>query len=84
MKLLYCLECHDVVRLFRNSRSCECGATGGQYVDDNNAEVFGEGIPFAIATDEFDAAIAGRTEDWPGVWFRGFVIPFTAKTIVKV
>lgn len=84
MKLLYCLECHDVVRLHRKTRACECGLTGGRYVDDSQAEVFGDGVPFALQNTDFHAALTRRTDDWPGTWFRGFVIPRNADNITKV
>lgn len=84
MKLLYCLECHDTVRLFKTTRTCECGATGGRYLDASKAEVFGDGVPFGILNNEFDEAITERTDDWPGVWFHGFIIPRNSFNIVKI
>ena len=84
MKLLYCLECHSVVRLFEQPRACECGQTGGQYIDNSKAEIYGDGVPFGIMNDEFDHAITNRTDDWPGIWFRGFVIPENSDNLVRV
>jgi hypothetical protein len=42
MKLLFCPDCDDVVRLRgRTFRQCACGAARGRYVDDETVEVEG-------------------------------------------
>jgi hypothetical protein len=46
MKLLFCNKCHDVFRLDRDARKCHCGAVGGKYVNDLNAEYYGMGERF--------------------------------------
>ena len=84
MKLLYCIKCQDLVRLFHETRTCECGATGGKYIGDTVAEVFGDGVPFAISNSEFDKALRGRTDNWPGITFEGWIIPRDTKNIRKI
>ena len=39
MKLLYCAHCHDIVRLFPERRTCRCGKSWGQYLEDNSTTV---------------------------------------------
>ena len=39
VKLLYCMHCQDVVRLFPQKRSCRCGKSWGHYLDDNSTTV---------------------------------------------
>lgn len=34
MKLLFCKQCQDIVALRRVHRACECGESGGKYLDD--------------------------------------------------
>lgn len=45
MKLLFCRACSDVVKLTREIRRCQCGASRGRYIDDDwHAEVWGESV----------------------------------------
>lgn len=51
MKLLYCIDCEDMIRLIPNEiRSCRCGKTKGKYESDGRyAVVNGNGISIAIS-----------------------------------
>ena len=49
MKLLFCPECSDVIKLIVGElRSCQCGKVKGKYIDNTHAEVDGEGYSLAI------------------------------------
>jgi hypothetical protein len=39
LKLLYCVACGDVVRLFPEKRYCRCGKSWGNYLEDNSTTV---------------------------------------------
>lgn len=62
MKLLYCRECDDVVRLLDDERTCMCGATKGRYLDEKNAVFSGPAEPFAISNSQFAVAVQLRKE----------------------
>ena len=74
MKLVTCLECHDVVRLYPSQwRRCFCGAVEGRYLDDGvKAEIRGESAA-AIGIDNYDYAkivkSGGRAYTTRGEWF---------------
>lgn len=57
MKLMYCAHCRDVVRLFPEKRSCKCGKSWGQYLEDNSTTVqTWPGLSIGIANPDFTAA----------------------------
>jgi hypothetical protein len=39
VKLMYCVHCEDVVRLFPEKRFCRCGKSWGHYLEDNSTTV---------------------------------------------
>jgi hypothetical protein len=58
MKLLFCLECQDIVRLSPERRTCRCGRAWGQYLEDNRTTVqTRNSLSLAIAGPDFDRAI---------------------------
>lgn len=61
MKLLYCTKCNMAFSLKVDEwRRCECGETRGRYVDQMNAEYYGEhAIPFAVDNASMSARIHG-------------------------
>ena len=86
MKLIYCLDCDSVVRLTgKRERVCECGRSGGKYLDDLNAEFFGENaVPLGFANSSFIEAIHNRPHEGMGERFTAFVIPTVCKTMKYV
>ena len=48
MKLLYCPECGDLISLKTATRSCECGACRGRYLDNLKA-IYTNGIPMGMS-----------------------------------
>ena len=39
MKLMYCVHCGDMVKLFPEERTCLCGKSSGHYLPDNSTTV---------------------------------------------
>ena len=74
MKLLLCEECGDVFNLKSEAKTCGCGHTRGQYVDDLNA-VYDGGIPLGFANSSFLAAVIKQPASGRGKEFTAFVIP---------
>ena len=85
MKLLFCNKCHDVFRLDRDARKCHCGAVGGKYVNDLNAEYYGEdAVALGFANNTFTDAVCNQPQSGMGERFTAFVIPKECDTIKKV
>lgn len=58
MKLLFCTECHDVMKLRHESISCECGRSFGWYLKDGlNARYGGKGILLGLDNIKFRACL---------------------------
>jgi hypothetical protein len=84
MKLILCRKCHDLVAMRRTPRRCECGAAGGQYVDDVNAVYHGEAVPLGIANSSLATAVQNQPEDGNlGQRFEAFVIQKTCPTFTR-
>jgi hypothetical protein len=57
VKLLYCPHCHDIVRLFPEKRTCRCGKSWGQYLEDRSTTVqTWPSLSLGIANPDFVAA----------------------------
>jgi hypothetical protein len=82
LKLIFCKECYDVVRLTEKERTCECKKSSGKYVDDLNAEISGPCIPLGFDNFSFSDAVRNQPEKsgW-GKQFTAFVIPKKCNTI---
>lgn len=81
MKLIICPTCNDLFRLTQSYRSCECGESGGNYVDDLYAVTYGKAIPIGFINDSFIRAIKNQPESGMGKEFTAFVIPKKCPTI---
>jgi hypothetical protein len=80
MKLIYCNECHDVVSLRFENRTCSCGESSGYYKDRINAVIKGPCIPLGFEGRSFRQAREKRHKedagmDLGGERFIAFVIP---------
>ena len=99
MKLILCEKCCDVVSLRLGvDRSCECGESGGRYVDNLNAEVWGPCFKLGFANSTLVSALrlqkhsgdsAEKMRYASGVVtkgrdFQAFVIPESASTMKRV
>lgn len=84
MKLIYCMQCNDVVKLRGKERTCYCGASGGRYLDELKAEFFGPCVPLGFANTSFAIALKNQPEG-PGLGerFEAFVIPRVCPTMTK-
>lgn len=83
MKLIFCAECHDVIRLWQNvDRQCRCGASWGRYLDDDlTAQIGGQAIPLCIPNNALREAIAKRPDHGAGQRLNAFVIPRVCDTV---
>jgi hypothetical protein len=81
MKLIFCKECSDVVRLTTEKiKQCDCGKSSGQYTDNLYAWYKGPCIPLGFANSSFLSALRNQPEkDW-GETFTAFVIEKECKT----
>lgn len=57
MKLLNCLKCHDMVKLVRDIRSCWCGESQGQYINDLWAEYKGPARIIGMLNPEYEESL---------------------------
>jgi len=88
MKLLYCMECGDIVRVYSDWRQCHCRKTKARYTDDRNAVIEGPGRMLGCDTERFYRAVqsarsgCGHIEPWPqGTGFPAFVMPTEWPTV---
>jgi hypothetical protein len=56
VKLMYCVRCHDVVRLFPERRYCRCGESWGEYVDNATTAQTWPSLSLGIANPDFEQA----------------------------
>lgn len=79
MKLFFCPECYSVKSLQKTARDCECGQSGGKYLDDLNAEIWGKAVALGFKNSSFIAAL--KT---PGSEFVAFTINLKKCLTIKV
>lgn len=94
MKLLMCLDCGDVFNLTMKVKTCGCGKTMGQYIDNLNAEYSGNCQPIGFSNGSFRDAIKvqrvenkktkPKNECCKGVEFTAFFIPNAASSLCKL
>ena len=85
MKLIYCNFCRDVIRLHKTTRTCQCGASGGNYREDGlNAVIHGNCQPIGIHNSSFMEAREQQPEYGKGTEFTAFVIPKVCPTVNHV
>lgn len=58
MKLLFCPDCWDVIKLALDVRQCACGRVKGKYTDNLHAVTNGEGVCLAFNNTTLSNAIA--------------------------
>lgn len=84
MKLIFCTECEDVIRLTSAHRTCLCGKSTGYYTDTLYAEIFGPCIPLGFHNRSFVEALRLQPETGEGIRFTAFVIPKYVPTIKRI
>lgn len=81
MKLLYCKNCHDIIKLLYTPRFCRCGKVGGEYLNILDIAVYGEkklAVPIGIHNSSFYKAIENQPKEDlgdNGEVFLSFIIP---------
>lgn len=85
MKLIFCKECTDVVRLTTaDVKSCDCGKSKGQYEEDGlHAWYSGPCMPLGFANSTFLRALQNQPETGWGETFDAFVIEKDCPTFIK-
>lgn len=64
MKLLYCAHCGDIVRLYPEKRSCQCGKSWGHYLEDGATTVQTyPGLSLGLANPDFETALKTFVEN---------------------
>lgn len=81
MKLIFCPDCHDIVRLLLVRRECVCGKSWGKYVNFLDAEIGGNAIPIGFSNESFMEAVNNRPENGLGEIFTSFIIPRQCDTV---
>lgn len=96
MKLLFCTNCHDLFRLDKKLRVCNCGRCYGRYVDNVNVEVSEEGIVVGFDNYSFVEALKKHKKQPNGIPvngyyfthkgfdFNAFIIPEGAQSVKRV
>lgn len=60
---MYCTHCQDIVKLFRDKRSCRCGKSWGHYLEDGSTTVqTWPSLSLGIADTDFEAAVQAWQE----------------------
>jgi hypothetical protein len=72
MKLIFCKECQDVVKLDFAKRECKCGRSSGYYEDSLNAVYWGPCV------------IRWQPDSGQGSVVEAFVIPKKCKTMERL
>ena len=66
MKLLNCLECHDILSLIlEKHRQCRCGKSGGQYVGLKEVEYSGPARILHIRNEDYAKARPAINTTYP-------------------
>ena len=80
MKLIFCEECHDIVKLTMRKRHCRCRKSWGRYQDEENAIIGGEAKPMGIGNETFGEAHRGEAI---ANRFTAFFIDLPCPTVFK-
>lgn len=93
MKLLYCLSCGDIVRIYSDVRACHCGKSMARYTGDRDALVGGLGRIIGVDTKQFYSAVQAaesgfenidRADEGRTCFFPAFVAPDGWPTVRKI
>ena len=85
MKLIFCNNCQDLFRLFKTTKTCQCGESGGHYEDDGlHAIIHGDCKPLGFVNSSLSDSLENQPEDGAGSTFTAFVIPKICPTIEHI
>ena len=79
MKLLMCNSCGDIFNLTREPKQCSCKLVWGRYIDNLNAEFFGNATLIGFANPEFLEALSFK-----GLNFKAFTIKEPCQTFKRL
>lgn len=83
MKLLLCKKCNHIFSLTLQERFCECKATKGRYIDEQNAVYSGKyAVPLGLTNTSLLSAINNQPQTGLGELFTAFVIPKDCSTFL--
>lgn len=85
MKLIFCPNCQDVIKMAQTKRSCVCGKSWGQYHGPLQATYGGLTIPLGFDNHSLRDSIQwwkSNEREVLGTRFTAFIIPATAETCV--
>ena len=83
MKLIFCPDCQDVYKPYRDVRkTCQCGYSWGMY-DDNGLDLYigGKAVPIGFDNLSFVMGLKSRPKRGRGTRFVAFIIPENVPTI---
>ena len=83
MKLLFCPNCEDIIKLEKKVKTCRCFAISGRYLDNRLAVYTGDAIPLGIDNNALLHAITGWKKTGLGLHFDAFTISKECSTFVK-
>lgn len=82
MKLIFCPNCQDIVKLRKTKTFCECGTSWGYYKPNGiDAVINYWAIPLGFTNSSFSKALEKRPYRGLGTKFTSFVIPKVCPTI---
>ena len=89
LKLLYCVHCGDVVRLFPEKRFCKCGKSWGNYLEDNSTTVQTyPSLSLGLANPDFQQALNAFVENpnsfSPVLAIRAWINPLSESDVTFV
>ena len=85
MKLLFCKDCQDIIRLIDTKRTCRCGKVSGKYIDNIHVVYSGDNaVPIGFANSTLRNAVLNQPIQGMGKEFIAFVMPKITKNIKKV
>ena len=83
MKLLFCPNCEDIVKLNMRTRFCLCGNVSGRYLDNRLAVYTGDAVPLGIDNKALLHAMTRWEETGFGLNFDAFTISKDCPTFIK-
>ena len=64
MKLLNCLACQDIVRMFEEERGCKCGKSAGRYENARRVGYRGPARLLGLKSLDYHRVEAGKEYVW--------------------
>ena len=79
MKVIWCINCQDMIKIRRERRTCACGKSSCQLIDDDllKAEISGPCLPIAISNQSLNMAWNSWIGDKRTVFVQGWLIDVT-------